>query len=321
MGAQMQRGAYSRVCGASTAFRPVAVGVGGAERGAPMSQSACSRVRGASTAKGAAQRGCSAAGPTPRATGSPAALGYAGAGPAPRQRVPRWCGDRTREPPCVTSTLCDRLVSKGAFTMNKCSVLGLLIMSVFVTGVALAATDATDGRKLEKATFAGGCFWCMEEALDKVDGVVSTTSGYTGGKKMNPTYEDVSAGETGHAESVEVLYDPAKVSYAKLLEVFWHNIDPTTPDRQFCDYGHQYRPAIFYHDETQKRLAEESKKALVKSKPFKGPIVTEIVPASEFYPAEEYHQDFYQKNPIRYRLYKYNCGRAQRLQELWGSTK
>jgi len=205
--------------------------------------------------------------------------------------------------------------------MNKRSVLGMFIMSLLVTGVALAATDATDGRKLEKATFAGGCFWCMEEALDKVDGVVSTTSGYTGGKKMNPTYEDVSAGETGHAESVEVLYDPAKVSYAKLLEVFWHNIDPTTPDRQFCDYGHQYRPAIFYHDETQKRLAEESKKALVKSKPFKGPIVTEIVPASEFYPAEEYHQDFYQKNPIRYRLYKYNCGRAQRLQELWGKKE
>jgi peptide-methionine (S)-S-oxide reductase len=180
--------------------------------------------------------------------------------------------------------------------MNKRSVLGLLIMSLFVTGAALAATEAkqgADGRRLEKATFAGGCFWCMEEALDKVDGVVSTTSGYTGGKKKKPTYEDVSAGETGHAESVEVLYDPAKVSYAKL----------------------------FYHDETQKRLAEESKKALVKSKPFTGLIVTEIVPASEFYPAEEYHQDFYQKNPIRYRLYKYNCGRAQRLQELWGKKE
>src|SRR5712692_8660059 len=300
-----QRRVYSRVCGASTAFRPVAVGVGGAERGAPMSQRACSRVRGASTAKGAAQRGCSATGPTPRATGSPAALGL--------------CGGRTREPSCVTSVRYDRLESKGAFTMNKRSVLGLFLINVLLAGVAFAAvndaTQGADGRRLEKATFAGGCFWCMEEALDKVAGVVSTTSGYTGGKKKNPTYEDVSAGETGHAESVEVLYDPAKVSYAKLLEVFWHNVDPTTPDRQFCDNGDQYRSAIFYHDETQKRLAEESKKALVKSKPFKGLIVTEIVPASEF------HQDFYQKNPIRYRLYKYNCGRAQRLQELWGKKE
>src|SRR5947208_4908573 len=177
--------------------------------------------------------------------------------------------------------------------MNKCGVLGLLIMSVFVTGVALAATDSADGRRLDKATFAGGCFWCMEEALDKVDGVVSTTSGYTGGMRKNPTYEDVSAGETGHAESVEVLFDPAKVSYAMLLQVFWHNIDPTTPDRQFCDYGDQYRPAIFYHDETQKRLAEESKKALVKSKPFQGLVVTEREAARAVDPAEESHQNFY----------------------------
>ena len=209
--------------------------------------------------------------------------------------------------------------------MNKHIVLGLFLANLLLAGGVFAAVNdaaqSADGRKLEKATFAGGCFWCMEEALDKVDGVVSTTSGYTGGTQKNPTYEDVSAGETGHAESVEVLYDPAKVSYAKLLEVFWHNIDPTTPDRQFCDSGIQYRSAIFYHDETQKRLAEESKKALGKSKPFKGLIVTEIVPASDFYPAEEYHQDFYQKNPIRYRLYKYNCGRAQRLQELWGNSK
>ena len=209
--------------------------------------------------------------------------------------------------------------------MDKRITIGLFLVTILLAGVALAATtDGTpgaDSRRLEKATFAGGCFWCMEEALDKVAGVVSTTSGYTGGMKKNPTYEDVSAGETGHAESVEVLFDPAKVSYAKLLQVFWHNIDPTTPDRQFCDYGHQYRPAIFYHDETQKRLAEESKKALVKSKPFKGPIVTEIVPASEFYPAEEYHQNFYEKNPIRYRLYKFNCGRAQRLEQLWGKKE
>src|SRR5437867_13332748 len=199
--------------------------------------------------------------------------------------------------------------------------LALLLITGLPAGVSAAGNDANPSPRaprLEKATFAGGCFWCMEEALDKVDGVVSTTSGYTGGKKKNPTYEDVSAGETGHAESVEVLYDPAKVSYAMLLEVFWHNVDPTTPDRQFCDYGDQYRAAIFYHDATQKRLAEESKTALAKAKPLKGLIVTEIVPASEFYPAEEYHQDFYQKKPIRYRLYNYNCERALRLQELWG---
>jgi peptide-methionine (S)-S-oxide reductase len=151
-----------------------------------------------------------------------------------------------------------------------------------------------------------------------VEGVVSTTSGYTGGQKPNPTYEEVSAGGTGHAEAVQVLFDPAKISYEKLLNVFWHNIDPTTPDRQFCDKGRQYRSAIFYHNENQKRLAEESKKLLEQSKTFKEAIVTEIVPASEFYPAEEYHQDFYQKNPYRYKFYKYSCGRAQRLQELWG---
>lgn len=208
--------------------------------------------------------------------------------------------------------------------MKNRIVLGLFLVSALLAGAAGAANEAksvTSGQKLEKATFAGGCFWCMEEALDKVEGVVSTTSGYTGGRAANPTYEDVSAGVTGHTESVEILYDPAKVSYAKLLEVFWRNIDPTTPDRQFCDRGNQYRSAIFYHDETQKRLAEESKRALEKSKPFKEPIATEIAPASAFYPAEEYHQNFYEKNPIRYRLYKYNCGRAQRLQDLWGKKE
>ena len=198
--------------------------------------------------------------------------------------------------------------------MEKQFFFSVFLVSLLAAGMAGAASDA----KLAKATFAGGCFWCMEEALDKVDGVVSTTSGYTGGRAKDPTYEEVSAGGTGHAESVEVLYDPAKITYAQLLEVFWRNIDPATPDAQFCDHGAQYRSAIFYHDETQKRLAEESKKALEKSKPFKGPVVTEIAPASAFYPAEEYHQNFYEKNPIRYRLYKYNCGRAQRLQELWG---
>lgn len=205
--------------------------------------------------------------------------------------------------------------------MKNRMVYGLVLAILLLGGMSVAATDTKSGidvRKLEKATFAGGCFWCMEEAMDKMDGVVVSTSGYTGGQKANPTYEEVSSGMTGHTESVEVLYDPAKVTYAKLLEVFWRNIDPTVSDRQFCDQGNQYRPAIFYHNETQKRLAEESKRALDKSKPFKEPILTEISPASAFYPAEEYHQDFYQKNPIRYKFYKYNCGRAQRLQELWG---
>jgi peptide-methionine (S)-S-oxide reductase len=192
------------------------------------------------------------------------------------------------------------------------------VLGAFSSG-STAADQATDGRRLETATFAGGCFWCMEEAADKVDGVISTTSGYTGGHAVNPTYKEVSAGGTGHTESVEIVYDPGKVTYTTLLETFWRNIDPTTPNRQFCDQGTQYRSAIFYHGENQKRLAEESKQKLEKSKPFKGSIVTEIVPASTFYPAEEYHQNFYQKNPIRYKFYKYNCGRAQRLQELWGN--
>lgn len=204
--------------------------------------------------------------------------------------------------------------------MNRPIVIGLFLAGALLAGVAGAAT-AADGRKFEKATFAGGCFWCMEEALDKVAGVVSTTSGYLGGRTKNPTYEDVSSGITGHAEAVEILYDPAKVTYAAILDVFWRNIDPTQPNAQFCDHGNQYRSAIFYHDETQKRLAADSKKALEQSKPFAGAIVTEIAPASEFYAAEEYHQNFYEKNPVRYRLYKYNCGRAQRLQELWGKKE
>ena len=203
----------------------------------------------------------------------------------------------------------------------------ILFAVLLTTGLlAAASVGGNEGSqrpsapRLEKATFAGGCFWCMEEALDKVEGVVSTLSGYTGGRTKNPAYEEVSAGKTGHTESVEVLYDPAKLSYAKLLDVFWHNIDPTTADRQFCDVGTQYRAAIFYHNETQKRLAEESKQRLETSRPFKGPIITEIMPASVFYPAEEYHQDFYKKNPLRYKFYKFNCGRAQRLQDLWGKN-
>jgi peptide-methionine (S)-S-oxide reductase len=168
------------------------------------------------------------------------------------------------------------------------------------------------------ATFAGGCFWCMEGPFDALDGVISTTSGYTGGTRKNPTYEQVSSGYTGHAESVQVVYDPAKVSYEKLLDVFWHNIDPTVANRQFCDSGSQYRTAIFYQDDAQKKAADASKAALAKSKPFNAAIVTEITAATEFFPAEDYHQDYYIKNPVRYRFYRQGCGRDARLKELWG---
>jgi len=169
-----------------------------------------------------------------------------------------------------------------------------------------------------KAIFAGGCFWCMEQPYDVLDGVISTTSGYIGGLKKNPTYEEVSSGRTGHTEAVEVVYDPKKVNYEKLLDVFWHNIDPTVKNEQFCDRGTQYRSGIFYINDEQKRLAEASKAALEKSRPFKEPVVTEITRATEFYPAEDYHQDFYLKNPVRYKFYRNGCGRDARLQQLWG---
>jgi peptide-methionine (S)-S-oxide reductase len=183
-----------------------------------------------------------------------------------------------------------------------------------------SASEAAESRQLSTATFAGGCFWCMEEVFEGVEGVVSVTSGYTGGRAVNPSYEEVSAGGTGHVEAVEVVYDSTKVTYDRLLAVFWRNIDPTTPDRQFCDRGTQYRAAIFYRDAEQRRLAEASRLALEKSKPFQEPIVTEIVPALAFYAAEEYHQDFFKKNPVRYKFYKYNCGRAQRLETLWEAS-
>ena len=187
---------------------------------------------------------------------------------------------------------------------------GVFGMSAAVHAAAAAATA--------KATFAGGCFWCMEPPYDKLPGVLSTTSGYIGGKTKNPTYEQVTTGTTGHAEAVEVEYDPSKVTYAQLLDVFWRNIDPTQKNGQFCDHGSQYRTAIFYHGPEQQKLAEASKAALIKNKPFKGEIVTEIVPAGEFYRAEEYHQDFYKKNPTRYKFYRAGCGRDARLQQLWG---
>lgn len=186
---------------------------------------------------------------------------------------------------------------------------------------AIAADDSTLATdNIAVATFAGGCFWCMEPPFDKVDGVLSTTSGYTGGNIENPTYEQVSSGVTGHAEAVQITYDPGKVSYEQLLEIFWHNIDPTTPNRQFCDKGNQYRSGIFYHNEEQKKLAKQSLATLEKTKPFDAPVVTGITQASEFYPAEDYHQDYYKKNPIRYKFYRYSCGRDQRLEDLWGES-
>jgi peptide-methionine (S)-S-oxide reductase len=195
-----------------------------------------------------------------------------------------------------------------------------LLRTLLVAPLILVTDPAAAQTTLAKATFAGGCFWCMEPPFDKLEGVVSTTSGYTGGRKKNPTYQEVSAGGTGHTEAVQVVYDPNKISYEKLLEVFWRNVDPLDPKGQFCDKGNQYRTGIFYHDEKQRELAEASKRALEKSGRLKSPIVTQIVPASEFYPAEAYHQDYYQKNPVRYKFYRLNCGRDQRLEQLWGAS-
>jgi len=172
----------------------------------------------------------------------------------------------------------------------------------------------------EIATFAGGCFWCMEPPYDEIPGVLSTTSGYIGGQKKNPTYEEVSSGRTGHTEAVQVVYDPKQVNYQKLLDVFWPNIDPTTPNAQFCDHGSQYRSGIFYHNEEQMRLALASRDQVERTKRFREPIVTEITKATIFYPAEDYHQDYYKKNPLRYKFYRANCGRDQRLEQLWGKS-
>ncbi|HIJ80927.1 MAG TPA: peptide-methionine (S)-S-oxide reductase MsrA [Desulfuromonadales bacterium] len=194
-------------------------------------------------------------------------------------------------------------------------------LSVFAGLVlTLVLSQSVSAAKVEKATFAGGCFWCMEEPFEKLPGVISVTSGYTGGQKKNPTYQEVSAGGTGHAEAIQIVFDPALVPYSKLLDIFWRNIDPTVHDRQFCDTGNQYRSGVFYHGEEQKRAAQQSKAALEKNKTFKGEVVTAISPAAEFYPAEEYHQHYYRKNPLRYKYYRNGCGRDRRLKELWGEA-
>jgi peptide-methionine (S)-S-oxide reductase len=197
------------------------------------------------------------------------------------------------------------------------NILRTLAGALLVCAASLVA--AQNAPQTAVATFAGGCFWCMEPPYDKLPGVISTTSGYMGGNVRNPTYDQVSGGRTGHTEVVQVVYDPAKVSYEKLLEVYWRNVDPTVKDRQFCDIGSQYRTSIFFHSEEQKRLAEASKAQLEKTKPFKQPIVVPILAAGEFWPAEEYHQDYYRKNPVRYSYYRSGCCRDARLKELWGN--
>ncbi len=190
------------------------------------------------------------------------------------------------------------------------------------SGNEIGQNESSSGQNengvLRKAAFAGGCFWCMEHAFDQVQGVLSVTPGYTGGHMENPTYEDVASGQTGHAEAVLVVYDPRQVDYEKLLDVFWSNIDPTTTDRQFCDVGNQYRTAVFYFDDHQRRLAMESRDRLQKTGNLRGPVATGIVPAGRFYPAEDYHQQYYRKNPALYEAYRAQCGRDERLRELWG---
>lgn len=197
----------------------------------------------------------------------------------------------------------------------------ILTSALLVITMSAGQTFAQSGGSDQAvATFAGGCFWCMEPPFDELDGVSSTTSGYTGGHVDNPSYEQVSAGGTGHAEAMQVTYDPDVVSYETLLDVYWHNIDPLDSGGQFCDRGSSYRSAIFVHTPEQRELAETSRQAIAESGQLSGEIVTPIEEATTFYPAEEYHQDYYDKNPLRYRFYKWNCGREKRLDEVWGES-
>ncbi|MFA5950527.1 MAG: peptide-methionine (S)-S-oxide reductase MsrA [Hyphomicrobium sp.] len=205
------------------------------------------------------------------------------------------------------------------FGRRLAAALGALALAAFVLPLAPRAADeasAKDG--LEVATFAAGCYWCVESDFDKVDGVVETTSGFTGGHTANPTYEEVGSGSTGHAESLLVKFDPKKVSYSQLLDHYWHHVDFLDGRGQFCDRGNQYRPAIFTHSPEQKKLAEESKAAI--GRQFNKPIAVEIVDAQTFTPAEEYHQDYYNKNPLKYKFYRYSCGRDQRIAQIWESV-
>lgn len=206
------------------------------------------------------------------------------------------------------------------FVLLSSVLIGALVLAFYSTPGEAGQSTAASQAELAIATFAGGCFWCMEPPYDKQEGVVSTVSGYTGGRLENPSYQQVSSGGTGHLEAIQVQYDPAKVDYATLLEIFWMNVDPTDPAGQFCDRGSQYQTAIFYQTDEQRRLAEESKRKLEESGRLQKPIVTPIRPASVFYPAEEYHQDYYEKNPVRYRLYRMGCGRDRVLKKIWGES-
>ena len=203
--------------------------------------------------------------------------------------------------------------------MRTRQILNRLVQSFGLAALLLLAAPAPGSAQTARATFAGGCFWCMEPPFDELEGVISTTSGYIAGTTKNPTYEQVSTGTTGHTEALQVVYDPKKITYEKLLDVFWRNIDPLAANGQFCDLGSQYRSGIFYHDGNQKSAAEKSKKSIQTR--FKQPVATEITAATVFYPAEDYHQDYYKKNPVRYKLYSHGCGRAQRLEEVWGAAK
>ncbi len=209
---------------------------------------------------------------------------------------------------------------RSLFAAGALALLGLAVVTSTPSRAQTAPMPASAAvpTVTAKAIFAGGCFWCVESDFDKIPGVISTTSGYTGGKTAKPTYEQVSANNTGHAEAVEVLYDPARVTYQRLVEYFWRTIDPTVKDQQFCDRGSSYRSAIFPLNDEQLKIAQTSRAALEKTKPFKEPIVTEITLASAFYPAEEFHQDYYKKNPVRYKYYRNGCGRDARLVQLWG---
>lgn len=207
-----------------------------------------------------------------------------------------------------------RFVPDGIQVLVKRFVIAFLLL---VSCRGESRTPAVRPPGLATAVFAGGCFWCMEPAFETVKGVVSATSGYTGGRTVNPTYEAVSYDNTGHYEAVQILYDPRQVTYAQLLEVFWHNIDPANGNGQFCDEGPQYRSAIFYADESERRLAEQTRQRIAAGRHLV--VATGILPASRFYPAEEYHQDFYRKHPVRYKFYRFNCGRDHRLEQLWGS--
>ncbi len=199
-------------------------------------------------------------------------------------------------------------------------IIGNLILTTNGNLFADNVNDKSDeaGQKVAKATYAGGCFWCMQHPFDKLEGVISTTVGYTGGTESNPTYKEVSAGKTRHAEAIEIVYDPLKITYSQLLDVFWRNIDPTQADGQFSDIGRQYRTAIFYHNREQKKLALDSKEKLENSGRYDKKIVTEIVPATKFYKAEDYHQNYYKKNPIRYKYYRIGSGRDRYLERVWG---